>query len=179
MPPSINCERGHLTRNSCFKYSRWHCAHWPLLPLSPRACLSLMGYKEEVGGCRERREISVDRTGIVSNVFLRVHICSPGSCSRSILYLEELVQSCTDLDFGFKVCVYDKGMAKLRSYDWVFRRDRIGRGPSLSYYGCHQARALESTDFFPHSPNLRPAPPGSTPCCSPALLSLSSFPTMW
>lgn len=43
MLPSINCERGHLTHNSCFKYSRWHCAHKPLLPLAPGLCLSLVG----------------------------------------------------------------------------------------------------------------------------------------
>ena len=43
MLPSINCERGHLTRNSCFKYSRWHQAHKPLLPLAPRFYLSLAG----------------------------------------------------------------------------------------------------------------------------------------
>lgn len=40
MLPSIYCERGHLTRNSCFKDSRWHHAHKPLLPLCP---LSLVG----------------------------------------------------------------------------------------------------------------------------------------
>lgn len=50
-------------------------------------------------------EISVDRTGIASNVFLIVHTCSPSGCSRSILSLEELVQSGTDMVFGFKVCI--------------------------------------------------------------------------
>jgi hypothetical protein len=65
----------------------------------------------------------VDRTGMVSNVFLRVHACSPGNSSRSILYLEELVQSSTDLVFWLRG-VYDPGkrMTKLRSCDWVFRR---------------------------------------------------------
>lgn len=50
MLPSINCERGHLTRNSCFKHSRWQCAHKPLLPLAPRLCLSLVGHGAVVEG---------------------------------------------------------------------------------------------------------------------------------
>ena len=43
MLPSINCERGHLTHNSCFKYSRWHQAHKPLLTFAPGFYLSLAG----------------------------------------------------------------------------------------------------------------------------------------
>lgn len=104
MPPSINCERGHLTRNSCFKYSRWHCAHRPLLPLGPGPCLSPVGCKEEVGGgVPNGRKIDVDTTGLGSNVFLMVPTCLLSVCAGSILYLEGLAQSLTALGFGFEV----------------------------------------------------------------------------
>lgn len=104
MLPSINCERGYLTHNSCFKYSRWHCTHKPLLPLAPGLCLSLEGSGEERGG---KLGLAVAATaGINSDASLVVIIHSLSSQLLKISNLEgpgtDGSRAKQDLLFGFQ-----------------------------------------------------------------------------
>lgn len=118
MLPSINCERGHLTRNSCFKYSRWHQAHKPLLTLASGFYLSLAGSGRRGRGpggegrpglaMIDHRQDQVKRFlngySFTSNI---LNICYPDSPGQVLFRVKQ------DLVFGFKeVIIGLKGKAQ-------------------------------------------------------------------